>query len=233
MKTITLYLLLLSSMSCRAVVAHKVVLLHGLTKTSKSMKRIQRALEDRGYDVLNIDYPSRKHRIEVLADMVRDRLVSQCQGIDTIHFVTHSMGGIILRQIQKEAPIDNIGRVVMLSPPSQGSEAVDKLRSCFIFEWIYGPAGAQLGIMDDGFLGGLGKIDFELGIIAGDRSFDLLLSFMIPGKDDGKVSVERAKARGMKDFRVVHATHSSIMKNRRVVKEIAQFLDTGHFSRPL
>jgi len=209
--------------------AEKVVLLHGLARTSKSMHTLEATLQQEGYVVLNMDYPSRKHTIQRLSSIVKGYIDSQSTEEDTLHVVTHSMGGIILRYLQLHDPIDNLGRVVMLSPPNKGSEVVDKLGDLTVFEWINGPAGSQLGTEPDGFVRSLGDVDFELGIITGDRSINLVLSMLIPGKDDGKVSVESAKVSGMKAFKVIHATHPFIMKKACVQRDVISFLRNGIF----
>jgi len=206
-----------------------VVLLHGLARSPQSMTKIERALEKRGYEVLNMGYPSRKFSIEKLTEIIRDEIVKNLEDVERIHFVTHSMGGIIVRYMQQQFPIDNIGKVVMLSPPNQGSEVVDKLGRLKLFKWINGPAGSQLGTTEGSLLLGLDAVDFELGVITGDRSINWILSCMIPGKDDGKVSIENAKVDGMKDFKVVHATHPFIMKNIQVIDDICAFFRSGSF----
>ena len=206
-----------------------VILLHGLIRTSASMEAMEDALLKEAYIVHNIDYPSRHFPIEQLAKEVREQVEAITESDDTVHFVTHSMGGILVRTIQKETPLKNIGRVVMLSPPNQGSELVDSLGDLSLYKWINGPAGDQLGTDPDGYINSLGPVDFELGVIAGDRSINWINSIIIPGKDDGKVSIERAKVEGMKDYKVIHATHPYIMKNNEAVTATIRFLKSGSF----
>lgn len=225
----TLSLILFFVMSLGLNAKESVVLLHGLARSHQSMAKIERSLEKEGYDVLNIQYPSRKFTIEKLSEIVRDQIVENLKDVERIHFVTHSMGGIIVRFMQQHYPIENIGRVVMLSPPNQGSEVVDKLGKLKVFKWINGPAGSQLGTTSGSLLLELDAVDFDLGVITGDRSINWILSCMIPGSDDGKVSTENAKVAGMKDFKVVHATHPFIMKNRQVIEDICAFLRSGKF----
>jgi pimeloyl-ACP methyl ester carboxylesterase len=211
--------------------SEQVVLLHGLARTSRSMARLEKYLSARGYRVVNIDYPSRKHRIAELAEMIRQEVVAKTRDGEKIHFITHSMGGIILRTIQQNNPLPHLGRVVMLSPPNQGSEVVDVLGNLSLFGFINGPAGREIGTDEQSFLRQLGKIDFELGVITGDRSINWINSLFIPGKDDGKVSIENAKIEGMADFRVVHVSHPFIMKDQKVMNECLHFLRNGYFSR--
>lgn len=206
----------------------KVVLLHGLARTSRSMRPIDKFLKREGFSVFNLNYPSRKKPIEELSKFVREQIQSNEEKGIKLDFVTHSMGGIILRYIMKVDPLPNLGRVVMLGPPNQGSEVVDRLSKLKIFK-LMGPASLQLGTSSDGFVNTLGKVDFDLGIIAGNGSINPFLSFLIPGPDDGKVSVERAKVKGMNDFLVVPCSHSFFMSNLKVQKEILFYFKNGNF----
>lgn len=223
--TLTLFLLMIPALHAKDT----VVLLHGLMRQPASMNKMASVLEAEGYHVLNIDYPSRDQTIEVLAATVRRKVARDAADSGQVHFVTHSMGGILVRQIQKSAPLPNIGRVVMLSPPNQGSEVVDKIGHWKAFHFVNGPAGEQLSTDINGFIAGLGPVDFECGVLTGDRSINWINSMMIPGKDDGKVSIEGAKVEGMKDYKVIHATHPMIMKKKAVIQEVITFLRTGEF----
>ncbi len=234
-KTFVLFFLMMISMPLQVVHADNtgecVILLHGLARTKASMNKLANHLEGQGYTVVNMDYPSRKHNIQTLAKETVAKAVSLCEmeNSSTIHFVTHSMGGILLRQYLADADISHLGRVVMLSPPNGGSEVVDRLKDLWPFQWLNGPAGQQLGTDETSVPRTLGPADFELGVITGDRSINLLLSLLIPGDDDGKVAVNNARLSGMKDFLVVHATHPFIMKNKKVMEQVVLFLRTGYF----
>jgi len=210
-----------------------VVLLHGLSRTSRSMRPIKKALEKNGYSTFNVNYPSRKKPIEELSEFVLEKINQNFADHPkhTLHFVTHSMGGIILRQIMKLSPFSNLGRVVMLGPPNQGSEIIDRLGPFKLIPIINGPASLQLGTSSDGFIQSLGPVHFDLGVIAGTRSINPFLSFLIPGPDDGKVSVERTKVEGMNDFIEVPNSHSFMMGNQSIQKETINFLKNGHFSK--
>lgn len=209
-----------------------VVLLHGLARTSDSMSKMNRALEAAGYHVCNVSYPSREHSIEVLSEEFVLPAVRAClkNPTDEVHFVTHSLGGVIVRQLAKGAPDLDIGRVVMLSPPNHGSEVVDKLGELALFEFINGPAGLQLGTGNDSVPQSLGAPSFQVGIITGNRTINLILSLLIPGPDDGKVSIESAKLDGMAGFCVVPASHPFIMKDRLAIEQTLVFLARGTFT---
>jgi hypothetical protein len=211
----------------------QVILLHGLCRTSASMGRMEEALTQAGYQVENVDYPSRTARVQQLADNVIGRALAECQrdGATRIDFVTHSLGGILVRSYLARHSLPTLGRVVMLAPPNQGSEVVDKLGGWLLFKWINGPAGNELGTDTDSSPNQLGPLNYPVGIIAGDRSINWINSMLIPGRDDGKVSVERTKLAGMSDHIVIHTAHPFIMMNREAIRQTIQFLRTGAFDR--
>jgi hypothetical protein len=218
-----------------APAAECVVLLHGLARSSTSMNRMASELEQDGFVTANVDYPSRDHTVEELADIAVPEGLEACraqENVDTIHFVTHSLGGILLRQYLSSQGIDELGRVVMLGPPNQGSAAVDELRDIPGFEWLNGPAGYQLGKGPESVPLRLGPADFELGIIAGNRTIDPVTSAVLENPDDGRVSVEDTKLEGMADFIVVEHSHAFMMRMSRPIALTIQFLRSGSFEAP-
>ena len=209
-----------------------VVLLHGLARSASSMEPMAAFLKSHGFQAVNIDYPSTEYPIATLADMAVRTGVSQCGDAGQIHFVTHSMGGILVRQYLSVSTLPKLGRVVMLGPPNGGSEVVDELGEFPGFEWLNGEAGLQLGTGPNSIPNQLGPANFDLGIIAGTRSINLILSTLIPGVDDGKVSVESARLQGMSDFLTVPATHPLMMKDEEVMRQTLHFLEQGRFDHP-
>jgi len=209
-----------------------VVLLHGLLRSSSSMDTLAETLGEEGFRVCNVDYPSRHHPIKVLAAEYVAPAVERCFPGETgpVDFVTHSMGGIVVRQLAAQGLLPAIGRVVMLGPPNGGSELVDEFADWRLFRSINGPAGAELGTTPDSTARRLGPATFEVGIIAGSRSLNLVLSSFLPGRDDGKVSVKNAALEGMKDFVVVPATHTFMMRNGEVIEQALRFLRQGSFA---
>jgi|GEM_PF-100065 len=210
-----------------------VVLLHGLARTSSSMDEMQQKLTAAGYHTVNLGYPSTSKTIEEIVAEDFPTALQQCLQFhpSSIHFVSHSLGGIILRAALKEEKPEKLGRVVMLSPPNHGSEITDTIGDWWFYRWLNGPAGQQLSTDKDSYPNQLGGVDYPVGVIIGDRYyfFDHWFSSLIPGADDGKVSLISARLEGMHDYLVVHETHPFIMGAEYVQDEVLHFLENGKF----
>jgi triacylglycerol lipase len=228
-----LFIAALIVLTAPAVADECVIVLHGLARTSSSMDTMTEALIEAGFVAINIDYPSREHPIEELAPMAIGKGLEICAAAganDKIHFVAHSLGGILVRKYLKNQEIENVGRVVMLGPPNQGSKAVDELAGVPGIDWINGPAGRQLGKGPASVPLALGPVDFELGVIAGTRTIDPITSAVLDDPDDGKVSVEDTKIEGMDDFIIVEHSHAFMMRLELPIELTIRFLNTGRFS---
>ncbi len=208
-----------------------VVLIHGLNRSWRAMQPMAEALREAGFSTANVDYPSQAGSIEVLAPMAINIGLAECRnaGADRIHFVTHSIGGILLRYAHEASPIPDLGRVVMLAPPNHGSEVIDITRNWPTTGLFAGEAGLQLGTDAGSIPTQLGPVDFELGVIAGTGSINFLMSAMLPGPNDGKVSVASTRIDGMDDFLIVENSHHYIAESDTVIRNTTAFLCYGSF----
>lgn len=213
-----------------------VVLLHGLGRSAFAMRSLQRFLVRQEYFVINQGYASRRAGIAELCRHLVHDILKQLPSQGKIHFVTHSLGGILLRYgLQHwQLPQERLGRAVMLAPPTQGSEVVDVLRHLPILPKIMGPAFSELGTDENSIPHQLLKKDsehlaMEVGVIAGTVSYEPWFAPLFNSPNDGKVSVERSRHPAMTDFRVVQTGHTFIMNDKRVRQHILHFLQFGCF----
>ena len=210
-----------------------VILLHGLGRLRQSMRRLEQHLKGLGYTTINLAYPSTTKSIETIAETHLARAVESCEAGDAvkIHFVGHSLGGIIVRQYLQRNSVPSGSRLVMLSPPNQGSELVDLLLHVPVYEWITGPAGQEIGRGPEAVVHFLKPVEIEVGVIAGNRSINPLFSAFLEGADDGMVSVKSTMLSEMSDFIMVPSTHTFIMRSPEVMRQVAHFLKHGKFDR--
>jgi pimeloyl-ACP methyl ester carboxylesterase len=206
-------------------------LLHGLARSSLSMKGVEWYLKRRGYRVINASYPTSGISVEQISRTYLAPLLETeiSRSSATINFVTHSQGGIVLRQYLSEHDLPNLGRVVMLAPPNHGSEIVDRLKASRIARPFLGPGYCQLGAGAGSLPNRLGPVKFDCGVIAGDCSLNPFLSRMLTGPNDGKVTVASAKVDGMRDFLVLHYSHTWLMWRKGTLRQIQCFLESGRF----
>jgi triacylglycerol lipase len=214
-----------------------VVVLHGLGRSFTAMSDMAHAFNDEGYHVVNIDYPSVSKTVSELAEEYLAPSLENCPEGRQINFVTHSLGGIMTRYYLQENPMPNLGRIVMVAPPNHGSEVADFLSGSVFFRWFYGPALSELGTDEETSVPlALEVPDFEFAVIAGsDASFfyEPFSYWLLPGDDDGLVTIESAHLRGQSDFLAVEKGHSFIQKAPEVIDAAINFLGAGKFAEEL
>lgn len=219
-------------MSPVAAEAGCVVLLHGLGRSRASMAGMARYLRRAGYPVLNLGYPSRRHGISDLVRRYLEPAVVRCRARHDgpLHFVTHSLGGILLRYYLESHRLPEGSRAVMLAPPNQGSVVGERLRALPLAGWLLGPAAGELGTGPDSVPRELGPARLETGVIAGTRSLEPWFGRWIGNAGDGKVGTAETRLDGMQDWRTVPATHTFIMNHPATRQATLQFLRSGRFA---
>lgn len=207
-----------------------VILLHGIARTARSLSRLERALQRAGFATLNLDYASRKKPLEALAEEIHSPVAAFAQHHGPIHFVAHSMGGLLAQLYVSQYRPPRLSRIVMLGAPNGRSEVADFLQRFRIYRTIYGPAGLQLTTTRPAAFASLALPDCEIGIIAGKRTLDPIASFLIlPRPNDGRVSVESSKLAGMADHVTVNASHTGLITHPAAIDQVVVFLRTGRF----
>jgi triacylglycerol lipase len=228
--------------AANAAAADTVVLLHAMGRSQLSMTRLAWELRRDGYDVINATYPSRTQPLETLATEWLPAQLAKAQPNSRVHFVTHSMGGILLRLWRRECAAGNVpsvplGRVVMLAPPNAGSEIPDRFATFAPFHWWVGVNGGRLGTAADALPHQLGPWlqdqagSAELGIIAGDRSGISPVAQCLPQPNDGKVSVASTRLAGGREHVVLPSGHTWMGWRRDTISHVKSFLRTGAFAR--
>jgi len=206
-----------------------VVLVHGFLATPVFMDNMAEFLNKNSYRTVNIDYPSSQYDIEVISEKYLEPAVTEYCEDEKIHFVTHSMGGLVLRYYLKNNQPEDLGRIVMLAPPNKGSEIANILNREGLGKVALGPALTEL---ETGYQDELPSIDIkgiEIGIIAGNTSLEPIKPYIIPGEDDGLVSVESTKLANMTDFIVLPVGHTLMPTNSAVKNHTLNFLNNGKF----
>lgn len=206
---------------------HAVILIHGIVRSSKSFSKMAETLRKDGYTVIGFDYPSTQVEISQSAEYLY-QLLESLEGVEKVSFVVHSMGGLLVRCYLKDHKDERIERMVMLGVPNHGANMADILKNNLLFRLIFGPAGKQLGI-NGGYIDSLPTPEFEFGIIAGARGKDKGFNPLIPGDDDGTVSVESTCLAGASDFVTVQSLHSFMMSNADTITYTQNFLKSGQF----
>lgn len=207
-----------------------VIVLHGIFRTYRSMNGLANELTRHHYNVLNLGYPSTKYPLEKLVDYIHPKITQFINNKEEkIHFVGYSMGGLLIRAYLHKHRPHNLGRIVMIGTPNNGSEVADFIKDWKIYKALYGPAGQQLVTNQSAFKYHLGHVDYELGIIAGNRPIDIISSKIIGKPNDGKVSIESTRLEGTQDHIIVPCNHTFFPSHKQSWQHVLSFLKNGTF----
>lgn len=214
--------------------APSIILLHGFGGHPLQTALLARRLRVSGYDVANIGYPSWRWPIgRVLAHLHRRITAASAHTPPSLHFVGHSMGGLLLRAYLARHQPHNLGRVVMLGTPNSGSELADLLYRIRLHPLILNHAGILLRTNRDAATQALfGTVNYPLGVIAGDRAMiGALPNLVFRAPNDGKVSVAATHLSGQSDHLILPVAHTAMIYSQPVADQVAHFLREGRFKR--
>lgn len=203
-----------------------VVLLHGIFRSSKAMRKVQLRLEKDGYLVVPFDYPSTRVDIAASAGML-GQVVDSLEGVEKISFVTHSMGGLVVRSWLGAGGDVRAKRLVMIGTPNKGAEVADILKDWHLYRLILGPAGQQLVAHKAGVIARLSVPEIPFAVIAGGKGDSDGYNPLIPGDDDGLVAVSSALLEGAEDSLTLPVLHSLLPYNADVIDAVSNYIDRG------
>lgn len=202
-----------------------VVLLHGMGRTSVSLWILEARLEKAGYSVLKFSYSASAESLDEMSARLDTFLREEVQ-TGRYHFIGHSLGNIIVRNAFKRKLRPGLGRMVMLAPPNEPAFMAEAFREMPLYQWLSGDSGQKLS--SEEFYKTLPVPGIEFGVIAGDRGHGLITN----EANDGIITVESTKLPGMKDWILLHHTHTFLMNSRDTAEQCVHFLKNGAFKHP-
>ena len=206
-----------------------MIYLHGIGRTSRSMRPILEAMPTDGFVHVPFEYPSTRVPIEQAAGYLHS-LIESLTDVSKISFVVHSMGGLVVRCYLKDHCDPRIHRMVMLGTPNSGAELADMLKRNMLFQTVYGPAGQELVTDPNGTIGSLPTPTFEFGVIAGGKGDERGFNPLLPGDDDGTVTIASTRLAGASDFLRIPKIHTFLMSDETAIAAVKYFLEHGRFS---
>ena len=205
-----------------------VVLIHGFGRDADSMAGLSNWFKNAGYGVEQVEYESLTQNMDEIKKEVFDQIDRCCLELMKVHFVGHSIGGLLIRSYLGENNISNLGRVVLIGTPNKGwydTEIFDQ-------QWlphIAIPVLMDIAGEDTDFLNSLEPPYYDLGVIAGDIGIGVI-EFLLGGPNDGLVRVESTQVEGMKDFVIVRLAHYDLRSKKIVADHAINFLKHGSFT---
>ena len=210
-----------------------IVLLHGLARDRRIMQPLESFLSEQTSEpIYNFSYPSRQGDFPNLVARIKSKILEQCDQSQPMHFIGHSMGGILIRLLLQQWRPAQLGKVIQVGSPNQGTEVVDFLNKTGLFKYIYGVAASRLGKDEHSIIHELLPVDYDLGIIAADQVAlkDYIFDrFVFNCDNDGLVAVESTRSSYMKDYKLIHATHVSVISDPLTLQHIWHFIQNGSF----
>ena len=211
-----------------------VICIHGMGRTRFSMAPMACFFKKQGYHTVNKSYKSRSNTVDEVSTAYFKSLIPPLSNNGElggkVHFITHSLGGILLRQYLQHHKLPEGSRIIMLAPPNRGSHVTDKYQKSAWYKLALGTKSAQqLSSREDSLVRQLKAITHEVGIIAGNKSADPWFNHCFPGEHDGKVAVSHTTLDEMTDFLVAPTNHTFLMRDPAIQQQCLHFIKHGIF----
>ena len=237
MKNFMFFILLISQIGCSTRYIKKdsgkelVILLHGIKDKPYMMWKLENNLKKANYSVLNLHYPSVDAEMDSILNLLHSRIDSLDNVYGKIHFVTHSLGGIVVRAYLSQYDNQDFKSMVMIAPPNKGAIMAERFEDFFLYKWMYGETGQKLGKDSSDYWQQFSPPDIPFGVIAGGLKNGSGFNPLIPGDDDGTVGVEETRIKGARDFIVLTGLHTSLLWQDSTVQQVLYFLKHGKFNK--
>ena len=209
-----------------------VIVIHGFARRAQSMEPLVHKVHQAGYEVRNVGYASISQSVDEIKTEVFskfDQYISK-NPEKKIHFVGHSLGGLLVRAYLDQKKLKNLGSVVLMGTPNKGTSLVNEHEDKWYFAWL-GPVIAELGVDNSQFLKTLKAPYYTVGVIAGSKPYSRWSSETLKGQNDGLVAVESTKLEGMSDFIVIDVNHSRMKRDPKVIEQVIYFLKNSEFKK--
>ncbi|MDV7341743.1 hypothetical protein RYZ26_19235 [Terasakiella sp. A23] len=192
---------------------HLVILVHGLCRTKGAFYKMRKMLQEKGFSVQAINYPSTQQSTDKFVEQLNN-LLSSLRGIAKVSFVTHSLGGIIVRKALSEKrdwmeKLD-IGDVIQIAPPNRGARIANSFKDISLFQWGAGPAGTELA---NGFDIDVPKTCANFHVIAGGTGTKRGFNPFLGCDNDGLVAIEETALTFPHAQHQFHAPHTLLINN--------------------
>lgn len=203
---------------------HLVLLIHGLGRHAGIMDKAKFALRKAGYSAHSLNYATLFEGVEEHATHF-EHVLNNLKGIKRVSFVTHSLGGLVAREILSRSIVWNgitAEKLVMMATPIKGAEIAEFLNRMKSYKFITGKSGQDVLPGED--LKSLPDPKIPTLIIAGGTGTDIGFNPLLKGDNDGIVTVAETRLNGPHDFKRVKIIHTTIMDHPTSIKATLEFL---------
>ncbi|MEW5824041.1 MAG: alpha/beta fold hydrolase [Pseudomonadota bacterium] len=203
------------------------ILVHGFNKGSRDMRYLARGLFERGFSVLSVELPTTFGSLDQAVRALARQIDPAVARHRRIHFVAHSLGGLITRAYLAQRKAQNTGHCVFIATPHGGSPLAALAHRIPLYSAVFRPIhplrpGADVAPLP-------APRNYRVGLIAGNRNTGLLGRLFLSPSSDGRVEVRDVAARDADEFLILPYGHKDIHHRQATLDAVEHFLNTGHF----